>query len=293
MDQAMRTALLALLIFVSTFLNAQSWCPPGATWTYDSEMYTAGFIRMTYTHDTLIGGDIAQVIDRYTATQLPQPPPEPHFSGPPFTSYDPVVMITKLDSGVVYVLSGASWDTLYWFDAVPGDHWWPPSISAPDCDQLVVGDTGTDVLDGVALHWIRFNNTSYKIYERLGWTWSMGVYCPNWIIDGPMPMRCYHDDEIDVNFTQAPCEALVGMDEGASGVVQLIFPNPGTDHFTLQSPPGPNTITMHDALGRSVLVQRTTGGNVEIDASDLPPGTYLVRTITASGSATHAKWIKQ
>ncbi len=288
----MRKALL-LLMLVAHMASAQNWCPPGATWTYDSEMYTAGFIRMTYTHDTLIGGDIAQVIDRYTATQLPQPPPEPHFSGPPFTSYDPVVTITKLDTGVVYVLSGASWDTLYWFDAVPGDHWWPPGISSPDCDQLVVGDTGTDVLDGVALHWIRFNNTSYKIYERLGWTWSMGVYCPNWIIDGPMPMRCYHDDEIDVNFTQAPCEALVGIDENAIGDIPRIFPNPGTDQFTVQLPSGQHTITLFEATGRMVLEQRTAQQRAVIDTHALPPGLFIVHIRNSSGLSNVQRWVKE
>jgi Secretion system C-terminal sorting domain len=285
-----RSILFAAIAFISIGTFAQSWCPPGATWTYDSEMYTAGFLRMSYVRDTVIEGYDAQVIDKYTATQYPQPPPDPLFSGPPYTSYEPIAIITRHDSDAVFVRLGNDWDTLYWFGAAPGDHWFPPGISTSDCDQLVVVDTGTDVLSGVPLRWLRFSTSFYKVYERLGWTWSMAVFCPNWIIDGPMPMRCYHDEQIDVNFTQAPCEALVGVNELAKDEVSHLFPNPGTDQFTLELSAGPHLITLFDALGRAVLQHRTTQERATIGTAQLPSGIYTVR-VDADPRPMH--WVKE
>ena len=99
--------LLFFLVALSTIaVQAQSWCAPGATWTYEAGMFLSGFHRMTYTHDTLIGSYDAQIIDRYSAIQYPQPPPGPTFGGPPQISYTPLAVITRSDSEVVFILSG-------------------------------------------------------------------------------------------------------------------------------------------------------------------------------------------
>jgi hypothetical protein len=123
-------------------------------------MALAGFNRLSYTHDTIIGDFNAQVIDLYSAIQYPQPPPGPTFGGPPYTSYTAVALITRSDSEVVFALSGSVWDTLYWFGAEPGEHWFPAHINDPTCAPVTVEDTGTTVVDGVPLRTIETTDGS-------------------------------------------------------------------------------------------------------------------------------------
>lgn len=51
------------------FGNAQSWCPPGATWTYThSNNWThEGYARYQYIGDTVIDGNNAQIISMHAA----------------------------------------------------------------------------------------------------------------------------------------------------------------------------------------------------------------------------------
>jgi hypothetical protein len=280
----MRKAFM-LLMLGAHLANAQSWCPPGAQWTYEAGMFLAGFNRMSYTHDTLIAGFNAQVIDRYSAIQYPQPPPDPLFSGPPYISYTPISVITRSEADVVYTLQGGVWDTLYWFGAVPGDRWFPSHINDTTCMPLIVTDTGTIVIDGVPLR--RLEVAGYTVIERIGCTWDMFLYCPNWIIDGPMGMRCYRDNEIS---SGSDCEALVGVDEKTEEERPICAPNPGTDHFTLSLPPGTHAITLVDATGRAVLHQNANGGRAIFDTAGLPSGIYFVRI---DHGVQPVRWVKE
>ena len=287
----MRAALLSLAL-LPLLAAAQSWCPPGATWTYEAGMFLAGFTRMSCTGDTLVDGYTAQIIDRYSAVQYPQPPPGPIFSGPPVVSYTPVAVITRAEGDVVFTLQGGEWDTLYWFGAAPGQGWTAAHVQeGQDCAPFVVADTGTTVIDGMALRWIEIESW-YRVYERIGSTWDMYMYCPNWIIDGPMGMRCYSDDEISFQLTTGACEQLVGVDDRRSTYWTNPFPNPGTSHFTLKLPPGPHTITLFDATGRMVLQQRTTDARPGIATEALPAGLYRISVRDERGGVMSATWIK-
>lgn len=281
-----------LFILVTLFTipgQAQSWCPPGATWTYEAGMGLAGFNRMTYTHDTLIDGFTAQIIDQYSAIQFPQPPPGPTFGGPPNISYTPVAVITRSDSDAVYILTGAVWDTLYWFGAVPGDHWYPPHAPGADCDPITVADTGTTVIEGVALRRV-VTMDGFTIIERIGSTWDMFIYCSNWIVDGPMGMRCYSDDEISYLLTSGACEVLMDVNEASASSSLMIYPNPGTDHFSLSLPHGAHTITLFDVMGRRVHQQQIINERASVQTTDLPSGIYLVKV---DEGLKPLRWVKE
>ena len=289
----MRRSLLLLSITISITCIAQSWCPPGATWTYEAGMFLAGYNRMSYTGDTLIDGYSAQIIDRTSAIQYPQP--QPGGWTQPYYEYTPVAVITRFEDDVVYVRGGEVWDTLYWFGAMVGDQWSMAHVNDTTCASFIVSATGIDTIDGVPLRWLDFE-ASPRLYERIGSVWDMFMYCPNWIVDGPMGIRCYSDDEMSailtVNSDQYGCNWLMGISELARSQIH-IHPNPGTDHLNLQLPPGDHHLKIFDQLGRSVIGMDRISDQAVIGTTSLPPGIYSVQIIDRNGRSLHQRWIKE
>lgn len=268
-----RLPLLAFALPLSFSAIAQSWCPPGATWTYNAGMSLAGFQRMTYTHDTVIAGHTAHVMDRYAAIQYPLPPPDYGYTEP-YIDHTPVAAITQLEDDVVYIFSGTDRDTLYWFGAMPGDHWYPAFVDDPTCQPLVVTDTSTTVVDGVPLRTLQVSG--YTVMERIGSTWDLLLTCPNWLVDGPAGLRCYSDAEIEFSLVAGECELLMGVPEaGRSHIV--LYPNPGTDQLILQLPPGTHRIQVRDALGRMVFHTGTARSSIDVNTGTWPQGLYMVQ----------------
>lgn len=286
-----KLSLLALLWVVTA--HAQSWCVPGATWTYDAPGSFGGYVQFSYVGDTLINGEVAQVIDQYNALQ--QVPDLSVLT----TSYAPVARITKLVNDVVYaynpdVSPDAPWDTLYWFGAQVGNRWTPPHIS---CSPLNVTATGTTEFNGVHLRYLDVGPV-HRIYERFGYLWHITLNCPGILVLEPASLRCYSDNEISVRFGNSGCLDLLSVPEhkGRTGVSS--HPNPGTTHFTLRGvdgalPPGPHTITLFDATGRMVLQQRTTDARPVIATEALPAGLYRITVRDEQGGVMGATWVKE
>ncbi len=251
-------------------------------------MFLAGYHRMSYTHDSIVGGHLAQVIDRLSMVQYPQPS-APYWSEP-VESHTPVAVITREADEVIYVWSGsdASWDTLYWFGAAPGDHWYPAhwQDDLEQCGRLLVADTGSTVVDGILLHWLEVNDQ--LVYERMGPTWDMFLYCPHLIIDGPMGMRCYSDEEMSFNFTQFDCGTLVGV-EAVAAARTSVYPNPGSVELRMDLAPGVHVVVLVDGLGREVLRKEVLGPHVAVGMQHLRPGVY---NVLVDGSRAE-RWMKQ
>lgn len=280
-----RLFVLTFALSLSFAAAAQNWCPPGATWTYGAGLFVAGFQRMTYTHDTIIAGHTAHVIDRYVAIQYPLPPPDYGFTEP-YIDYTPVAAITQLEGDVVYLFSGTDRDTLYWFGALPGDHWYPPFVNDTTCQPLIVTDTSTIVIDGVPLRTLQVSG--YTVIERVGSTWDLWLTCPNWLVDGPMGLRCYSDDEIGFSLVDDECELLMGVPEAQRSHIAL-YPNPGADQLVLQLPPGTHKILVRDGLGRIVFHNEAVGILIEIDTNTWPQGLYMVQV---AGQPAQ-RWVKE
>jgi len=271
----MKKLLCIALLFLSSNVWAQNWCAPGATWTYHAGLHDQGFQRLTYWGDTLIDGQVAHKIDRYTAIQYPQPPPAPLYGGPPVISYTPLAALTRVEDDVVFLRQGTEWDTLYWFGAMPGDRWTPAFMDLSNCDPLVVSYVGTEVIHGVPLRWVEGENWP-RVYERIGSVFDLYMYCPNWIIDGPTGLRCYSDVDISFSNVQGPCEVLASV-EGIDGSGALqVFPNPGADHFTFSGNPSRTTMQVFDAMGRKATGLYVMEGT-PVNATDWASGLYFFR----------------
>jgi hypothetical protein len=282
---------LLLTLSITPFLAcAQVWCPPGATWTYthsDGWMYD-GMARYQYVGDTVMAGGTAQIISLHT---------EGHYW--PLDTVlvdDDEEFFTRIIGDRVDLWNGAAFDTLYDFAAVPGDHWQLSTQAGVDPFLLLtVLDTGHAAIDGLNLRYLvtSLPNTigADMIFERLG---SLNHQFVPWalsILDAPNgSLRCYEDAGINYHSPTWPfgCESIAGVQEVEEAVIS-ISPNPGTDHITLQLPPGPHRITVLNATGRSLLEQRTTGQRPVIHTSGLSPGIYLLRVDNGPG----IRWVKE
>jgi len=294
----MRAALLSLLL-LPLMVCAQSWCPPGATWTYGTDMFGLyGYEQYVYVSDTTVGGQLAHRIDAQGAMSMAGQTPVDHWS-------QPIAAITAQIGDVVALWSNTeqAWDTLFWLGAVPGDSWIRRGGPNGDCDppdSLVIMDTTTVVFDGLPLRrWTveqRSNGMSMfteTFTERLGWTMNFSPYPACIIWDGPVGMRCYSDQDLSVSFTNFGCETLAGINDHRTATLLTIYPNPGNTHFTLDLPPGPHTITLFDATGRMVLQQRTTDARPLIATEALTAGLYRITVRDEQGALMEATWVKE
>lgn len=292
----MRASLLSLLL-LPLLACAQSWCPPGAIWSYASQISQYPTDRIyRYTSDTIVDGQNAKhllVVDQYINpnTQLVD------------TFGLPMHMVTRLNDDVVLLWSGTeeAWDTLYWYGAVPGDSWAPPFATPDECilsgtgDLIEVLDTGTVVINGLPLKFWDIDLGWYdgRITERLGWSVAFAPFPGCWwdVVSG---LTCYADQEVSFSISGDlnSCFLTTGLSSDHQHHFAL-FPNPGSTHFTLELPPGPHTIILFDARGRMVLQQRTTDARPVITTDTLPAGLYRIAVRDVQGAVMGTTWVKE
>lgn len=86
----------------------------------------------------------------------------------------------------------------------------------------------------------------------------------------------------------------VGVAEPASALPELaLFPNPGSDRFTIQCGRPLRSLRMQDALGRQVWSVSDIAQPIHVDTSRWPIGCYTLHVQHLNGAAQHLKWIKQ
>ena len=283
----MRHMLITATMIVTIGSNAQSWCPPGAQWVYDvGDAWNVARLQLTYAGDTLVDGFPAQRIDRtYFQTQPMNV----------ITSWDP--FFTRTNGDVVWEWNGTEWDTLYWFSAVPGDHWqpfWPYQEVCPDHAWLVQ-DTSTTVVSGIPLRTLLLELTetgvptgqTLTIYERMGGGGGFGF--PGSPPCGPIYeciclYTCYQDQ--DIVPPGSPCALPLDVGSLAAPSQDLmVFPNPATDRVAITLPEGPvfHTIEVIGTDGRTVRSTGTPNAATSFSVEDLHEGVYLIRARTDRG----------
>ncbi len=271
--------------------HAQSWCPTGATWTFEyyDQMFGTGVHRINYTGDTLIEGHQAQKLTHWV-----------HCGGgwgqPEFQTYHWSDLYTYEEEGVVYLQGGGSlaFDTVMWFSAVPGDHWSPPES---DYWTFVVLDTSTYILDGMPLRQLVVQvepeglSPIDTLRERLGFQATYISPSESMVFDGNYGgLRCYEDDAISfVRPWVSDCGYTMSIGQVEKATSTALFPNPGSDYLILALPQGQHLVTLRDATGRIVLRQKSSGEQTLIDTATLPQGTYVV---CVDEGALRVSWVK-
>ena len=253
-----------------------------------------GYTRVYYAGDTVVGGLPGQRLAEQHAEQA--------WGSQDIYSYQhPTAMITRASNGVVHVWSMEleTWDTLYWFGAAPGDGWQRahdvPFVGNPS-DWIEVTDTTTVVIDGVPLRQLTVEQVCDGTYINWGGTITdrLGYYTPFYFPEscttesGIWELRCYSDNEIDFAYG-SPCDFLLSIASSADPDIG-VFPNPGTDHFSISLAQGPHIITLFDALGQQVVQQRSGSGQFVVDTRSLPSGIY---TVQFNEGGRPLRWVKE
>lgn len=286
--------------------HAQSWCPPGATWIYNTSdpMLGVSFEGFNYVGDTVLDGFVSEHIARTGVMTV-------------IWGIDTLIIshgpdvVTRTEPDIVYYWLPMSqeWDTLHWFGAVPGDKWtpgWEQEYGTSDT-YLLVTDTGTMELDGSVLRTLTVQGVNegqpdpmgeLLLVERIGYVGGyFFLFPPTMIIECTCTLACYSDDEIRYPPSSSPCELTLGVTE--AGVLDTdnwsACPVPFRDRFTVQAtyPQQGSTISLLDMTGRELLSAPFRGTMLELDASGLPAGIYLLRFVDGDGRLSHRKVIKE
>jgi hypothetical protein len=302
MGHRARTLSINACCLFASFSMAQSWCPPGATWTYGIAFIgTYGYQQYSYAGDTILGGHTGQRIAMEGAMQYwPDYTPVNEFS-------NPLALITSLQNDVVMLWSSdtLSWDTLLWLGALPGDHWQRahaiPGVCDP-MDDILVTDTTTIVVDGVPLkqltieqRWAGGYQESSTITERIGWNWNIILWEACMIVDGPAGMRCYSDQDISYSTHPFGCTSLVGMSEVEERPAIQLLPNPGNDHVTVDVPSAvaDRTFILFDPQGRELLREHLISERAAVNTEHLRPGIFPWKVIATDGAVLgQGRWVK-
>jgi hypothetical protein len=287
----MRGPFLTLCL-LPIIVGAQSWCPPGATWTHEYADVLGGYFgvqRVEYVGDTMLGGYAAQRLDQ---THVVAP-----WGTTDYAPYSSFSLFTRYDDEVVFIWDNmGTYDTLFWFGAVPGDQWRAPGWPDDGNIVLTVVDTATVVIDGVPLR--RSVVEPFPglpvdtLYERIG---GQFLYLNGWSwFNMDMPWNgliCYSDQEIDYAMPgETDCGFTLSVQDGSLAGAVSLFPNPGADHLTLSLPPGSHVIEIFDATGRLMLRTPIFNAIAKVSTSRLAPGSYLLRV---DGRGAPIRWVKE
>ena len=70
-----------------------------------------------------------------------------------------------------------------------------------------------------------------------------------------------------------------------------VFPNPGSNQFTIQTETPFSNVIVYDLMGRQVFSQAVSGSTIRIDTDNWPSGVYFWKTYD-SNSDQSGKWVK-
>jgi hypothetical protein len=296
----MARPLPLLASFLLTGLaSAQQWCAPGAEWLFGfSSQQATGVRHAWYSGDTVVGGLAAKRIDQFIYAYDPVFP-----FGSAFSAAAAPIFTTEVGDQVwIWNNGSSSYDTLLWFGAVPGDHWDIPHYPGPG--RFDVLDTGTTVVDGIPLHYlvveepIIMGNTD-TLRERLGFDFFYIDPIETLLLDYTTAwLQCYRDDSIaqfNGYMVSEPCDfTLVIADPEHTS--WSVYPDPGTDHFTLEVPSEAQAceVALFDAQGRIVLRHDLSRGHTRIGCEGLAQGLFTYRVVDRDGNVlANGRWVKR
>ena len=285
--------VLGLLIGISLGTGpalAQQWCPPGAMWSHTyfadgPEGIEDGIIVSKYLGDTLIGLQSMQLIERELRYRL---------NGGDVQFYPWPSFYTFISNGVVFSWDGAAQqaDTLLWYSAVPGQHWYAYNLENVQLRYEVV-DTSTVFIEGLALRQLIVNYILSSdvpptilghdtLIERIGLIGD-DFFDPEipWADGALMSFQCYSDEILDYRRSDPTiCDFTLTVNPIEPIADLLIYPNPAKTNIRIKIPNGIPVATIleiYDPLGTCVHAEAVHDHEFDVYIGHLPQGIYFVR----------------
>lgn len=313
----MKYIIILLLVSSSMMLNAQSFAPVGAKWTFGITAFTSAYPgTWVSVEEVVIFGKTCSLLSR---SPIGWDAAIGDFSNE-FICYE--------DSGVIYFMNYHSnrFETFIDFNADSGDSWttvYPYFVNSSCSIKTFVYATDSISYNGHKLkrlfvHLIDSAGPRFIITERLGYTYGLDEgniryaahglypgqlfydYCDSAIYaDAPeyYELRCYEDSVIgfvDLD-TAKDCDYtwVIGVPEQSFFSIERIFPNPGNGNYTIDFKGLINyELSIYDARGNfvnSFSVSESEIFNFSIYGSN---GIYFVQVLTENGYSETIKVIK-
>lgn len=308
--------IIIFLLCINGF-KSQTWCPTGAEWTYSySYVYPQanGYVVLKYMGDTLLNSMIYKKLNgTFYGTNAA------YGSGTVTLQHEKYYI--RQNNKLVHVYNGFTPDdTLFNFNAVPGDKWLRARISGTVCNvtrrAVTVIDTGSVVINGITLKklvlsyvrglFVGSGTTSYTdtVYEKIGsikfhlipWTCETATAMPD--ASGSFPagnFRCYKDDFFATyHKTGMPgCYSPVAINElNESGSIS-VFPNPNSGIFKVVLTENSKNATAQvlDYSGRKIYEGTLLEGENKFELKNISAGIYLLIIATDGQSTVPVKLI--
>lgn len=297
-----RLLFVFTLLLFSSISRAQNWAMPGTQWFYSYYLFYIG----GYDKEEVVGVDTINSIpcSRVQETSYRYD----YVSGQ--TSVTPGgFWYTYESNGRVYIWDGNSFETLYDWNAQPGDSveflWmnlhFSPSGNCRLTGTMYIDSVGTEQIAGMTLHYqdIHFTDPSTgapgydRIYERLGSKIYRQYYryeCePSGIVYEEIfgPLNCYYDPVLGTYRPNGSgdCDWLnvEKMDEN-TGI--HISPNPVSSSCIISGKPGLQItkVEMTDIAGRQVRSTELPASSfAELKFTDEAPGIYFLKVFHSKG----------
>lgn len=307
---------ILFILFVTIFglqINAQMWCPPGATWHYrvyaNMYPYYDGHLKLTVTNTVLINSIVCNnMVGTYIGKTM--------WPTSPTTTLNNYVDINTYESNkVVYIYNtdSSNFDTIANFNANIGDKWlgikYPNSTCLPPLPNysrstLTVFDTGHVMINNIFLRKIKVSTQTSPSYsltmiEKIAGLSGFLFPYNHCIIDGPIfgNFVCYSDNNFPLyNPSSSICDYVptgVGINKNSiSNSLLKLYPNPNNGNFNIELDK-PYKVSIYNTLGDLVYDHEfSEAGNFQINLSDLAKGIYQLKAENAQGFS-YSKLIKE
>lgn len=283
--------LFSLVIAINT-VHAQSWCTPGSTWYYGVNYPSSGYVKFTYLYDTLVGSDMCNKIRAESHVVF-----SPGSGQNDHTSY----IYTKFQNGIVYknngTLSVPHYDTLYNFTGAVGAKWRTNPTSGQACARSFIEITGggSMQIQGQTINYKTISYTNYyyingqytipqtgidTLFERIGTRHQMefitGFNCADITDVGPVPFRCFSDNQISIQSSSTPCDYITGIRQNQKQDKGLVVASPSDEWIKGSFNAERYELKLYDVLGKPVYQAEVDQPEFRIAAGNLANGVYFI-----------------
>ena len=284
----MKILSLYVFLLISFVGNSQTWCAPGANWKYSymNGFGTEGYTQILYYGDTVINGQLSHILNKHIYAF--------NYQNSQDVDFDAGKEYTFETNGIVYLWGNNNWDTLYNFNANVGESWRmakQPFTNACDSNSmLTVTATGTKMINSQTLNYLVVdfsfpNGFSDTIVEKIGFinSYLLPYDACNGALDANEggPFRCYQDNNFSTykpHFAES-CDFILSLYTIDLESNIQIFPNPASETLTISLPANASTndCVLFDNLGKEVKRFLVSGGENQVDISELESGSYMMR----------------